>query len=426
MDLLPCGHVAHQGKSRLCRHLFGAESDDDRIWLMTGAGVDRDIVCAACDASDEPLELFDACEGCVERAQDDLDVIAIRGEAGILTRDEPMAAETRRTPLPLAVLDIAAVPDQPATWLLLTPEQVVVWNADTGKTSREIPFALRKNTSAERRMTPRRLRIHAAAGGRSAAVVTDYGQFGIVLDLDSGRTTMKLDRHTYHEDTVPFPIAFVTTDSGTLLVHGTAWNRLDVSRPDSGELLTAREFVSRGDQPPEHHSGYFHGRLHLSRSGRYLASDGWFWSPAGMPRVFDLRRWMRDNRWESEDGDSVRHLAQRWYHWDSPMCWADDDRLVVYGIGPDDEMLIPGVRVFDPLTGQETIQFAGPTASPGFLHADGDDLYSADADGMARWDLRTGERTGQVPGFVPTHHHPANRELVRLDGDAIVRWPLPR
>lgn len=78
--------------------------------------------------------------------------------------------------------------------------------------------------------------------------------------------------------------------------------------------------------------------MHLSRTGRFLGLDGWAWSPAGLPRVFDLHRWLRDNVWESEDGPSLLTLALRWYLWETPMCWTDDDLFVVGGIGSDDEI----------------------------------------------------------------------------------------
>jgi hypothetical protein len=425
MEVLPCGHVAHKGNGRLCRHLFGEDSDgEDRVWLLTGKGLDRDVACTACDESGEPVELLEACEGCVERAADDLGVTAIRGEPGIGVRDEPLAVETRRTRMPDGVVDAAAVPDRPATWLLLTSDRVLRWNADTGEVERETPFDLTTDPSRAWAGRKQRHRLHASAGGRFAAVGVDYGQHGLVLDLDTARVTMDLDRGTYHQDTVPFPLAFLTAEDGPRLVHGTAWNRIDVSDPATGELLTAREFTSAGNEPPAHYSGYFQGRLHPSRSGQYLGLDGWVWSPAGLPTVFDLRRWLRVNRFEPEDGPSLLTLAQRWYLWDTPMCWTDDEHLVVWGIGPDDEIMVPGVRVFDPLTGHEVRAFAGPTGS-GALFSAGSVLFSADPGGLTRWDLSTGERTGTVPGFVPAHHHPAGRELVELRDGTMVRWPLP-
>jgi hypothetical protein len=70
--------------------------------------------------------------------------------------------------------------------------------------------------------------------------------------------------------------------------------------------------------------------------------------------------------------------------------------------------MLAGVRLFDAPTGTELASFAGPT---GALFADRGRLYAATPDGLDVWDPFTGERTGTVPGFVPTAHHPGAGEL---------------
>lgn len=147
----------------------------------------------------------------------------------------------------------------------------------------------------------------------------DYGRRGLVLDLESGRVTMELDRGSYHPETQPFPVAFTAIGDEAILVHATAWNRLDLSDPSCGRLRSGRGTDGRKDEPrPQHCRDYFHGRLLVSPGGRYLADDGWVWHPSGLPSVWNLDRWVRHNPFESEDGPSLLHLCQRDYYWDAP------------------------------------------------------------------------------------------------------------
>lgn len=427
MELLACGHPAYPARGRLCRHLLIEEPDDlDRVWILTGVGIEHDVCCEDCHKSGEPIELVQACEGCFERADMEYGVVALRGEPGIAERLEPLDSQLVRTSLPVAPLDIAAVPDVPGDWLLLSHNRVLRWNSETGKVLRERSFQPPK-PGVEKVWNNRqpRLRLHAAPGGRFAAVVMDYGRHGLVMDLDRGRVTLELDRETYHTDTTPFPLAFDLFEGNLAVVHARNWCQLDLSDPASGQLLTPRPSEwTRGDRRLEHDRDYFHGALHRSPGGRWLADDGWVWHPAGMPRVWDLRRWRLDDLWTSEsEADSTRPLCQRDYHWDAPMCWIGEDQLAISGIGGDDLALIPGVCIFDPATGAERFRFAGPS---GPLHSDGHWLYSSGPDGLSRWDPLTGDRTGRLPGFSPTRHHPAGGELIAVDSDTLVRWRIPQ
>ena len=152
-----------------------------------------------------------------------------------------------------------------------------------------------------------------------------------------------------------------------------------------------------------------------------VADDGWVWHPVGIPTTWDLRAWLDDNVWESEDGHSRIRLCMRPYHWNVPMCWLDDQRLAVSGIGGDDEAMLAGIRVFSATTGVELTAFAGPT---GELFADRTRLYAADPGGLTIWDPVTGDRMGRIPDFVPTHHHRGVGELVAADGPVLRRWRM--
>lgn len=254
-------------------------------------------------------------------------------------------------------------------------------------------------------------------------MTVDFGQFGVLVDLAGGRERMRLDRATYQVEQTPFPMAFVRMDGRWALAHATDWNRLDLTDAATGVRLTPREFPAvEGERSPPHSLDYFHGALHPSPDGRWIVSDGWVWHPVGIPRLWDLRRWRHDDVFEAEDGESVRQLRFVDYHWNVPMCWLDESRLAIGGIGCDDLAMIPGVEIFDAESGERVGRFAGPT---GPLHCDGTRLYASAPDGLEVWDPETGERTGCVPGFTPTHHHRGGRQLAAVDEGALVLWQIP-
>jgi len=90
------------------------------------------------------------------------------------------------------------------------------------------------------------------------------------------------------------------------------------------------------------------------------------------------------------------------------------------GIGADDKAMIPGVEIYDVRTTALITSFAGPV---GRLHFDRDRLYASSPGGLQIWDTQSGENTGTVPGFVPTHYHPGSHELAAIDETALVTWP---
>ncbi len=383
MELLDCGHVAVAGPARMCRHLIGPETEfHEHARHLTGRGLDADLYCPACDRDPRAADLVTACEGCFDRHE--FGCIAWRGTPGIPSRPEPVPTELTTDRLPESVVDIAPVSGSPrSVWLLLTAAGDIL-RLDDGTVTARAP-GIAKGAGRH---------LHCSAGGRFAAVVDDHGHRGVVADLETGRVTLTLDGGRGHEDTVPFSVAF----SGDHVVHRIDWNLLVVSDARTGAVLHAQDGVD-----------YFHGALHVSPSGRWVADDGWVWAPVGIPRVWDMRLTVYTD------------LCQRAYHWTSPMCWIGDDLLAVSGIGDDDLALLPGVRIFDAPTGAELTAFAGPR---GALFAAGRRLYGAAPDGLEVWNPFTGERTGRVPGFVPRWHHRGAAELAAISDGELVRWRL--
>jgi hypothetical protein len=419
VEVLPCGHVAARGDSKLCRHLHG-EFSVAYVGVLRGAGLECDYRCTACDDADV-AELMEACEGCVGRVVDGDGLVGYRGRPGIAERPEPLDPHLVLLPAPVRhLLDMAPVDEVPGRWLLLTPTRVHRWDAATREVCDGVPYTLPEQpgdgSAPGKAPGPR---LHAGPGGRHAVVAVDYGRHGVLLDMAAGEVVMRLDRGGYHPEQTRYPVAFVT---GGLLAHGTDWNRLDLTDPATGTLVTAREPTSyRHREPlPEHYLDFFHGRLHASPDGRRLLEDGWAWSPVGGVRTWDATAW-RDNPWESEDGPSLRHLCWR-DSWDVPACWWGPDRAVLWGIGSDEEAMLDGARIFDVDSGEEVGRFPGPAGE--FFH-DRDRLYAACPDGLEIWDLTTGERTGRIPDFVPRWFRRRDRVLTARHGDWLSCWRLP-
>ncbi|WP_238011191.1 hypothetical protein KZZ52_22150 [Dactylosporangium sp. AC04546] len=416
----PCGHVANPSTSRACPHLAPPPEDPGgHVRVMTGHGMEFDLVCEACDRAGEPVELTAICEGCAERAFDDGDLVAWRGSAGIPERPEPMPPVYRWSPPHELgeVIDLAPVwGDRRSRWLALTADGRVAELApdDDRATTRATLTLPREPDHKPYLDRTLRHRLHASACGRFAAVVNDYGRLGLVVDLDrDGAVTMELHGGGYRADTVPFSLAFAVHDGRPVVVHRTDWNRLDVSDPESGRLLTGRAFAKGEDLD------YFHGRIVASPGGAAVADDGWIWSPVGVPLVWSLRRWLDEDVYESERGPSLHRLCFRDYHWDTPLCFVGETAVAVSGIGDDDIAMLPGTRVFSVGTGDELTAFAGPQ---GAFFSDGVRLYSAHADGLHVWDPVTGHRTGTVPGFAPACLHHGTGELAAFTAGDLVRW----
>ncbi|MGC0397882.1 hypothetical protein RKD27_000526 [Streptomyces sp. SAI-126] len=327
-----------------------------------------------------------------------------------------------------AVADLAAVSDgEQPVWLALGEDGTISrWDMATGHheavATTTVPDEPDHDPWNDR---PLRRRLHASHDGMFAAVVNDYGRFGEVIDLRTGEVTLDLENEGYETETVPFSLAFGQSQGRCVVIHRTDWNRLDVSDPQTGLLLTDRSIpVPPEEGPlPEHYLDYFHGALYVSPDGKRILDDGWIWHPIGVPSVWDLSPWFETNVWESEDGPSRVDVCDRGYYWNSAMTWIDSVRVAVEGIGEDDSVMRPGARIFDTSrTGQyemavELLVIAGPT---GPFFSDGSRLFSCGDAGLSIWDPVEGKLLGEVPGLSPTHHHPDARQFLQL-GDGVVR-----
>ncbi|MFF1367952.1 hypothetical protein [Streptomyces virginiae] len=270
------------------------------------------------------------------------------------------------------------------------------------------------------------LRLHASRDGAFAAVVIDHGRTGEVLDLSTGRVTVPLENDGYQSDTVPFSLAFTEHAGRVVVLHRTEWNLIEATDAATGAQV-ARMPATDGDSldPSDH----FHGALHPSPAGTRIASDAWVWHPLGRPVVWNLDQWLTEGEqaWSGDIGRAA--LPACAYHWNRPLVWLDEDRLVLSGLGDDEQELRPGARVFDlgrrgpdgPGNTEEPPEiatFGGPEGR--FFAADGL-LYSSSESGLEIWNPTTGTRLGALAGFRPTHHDLTRGELLELSAAGLRR-----
>ena len=417
----------------MCVHLLEALAPDGDVEFyqrFTGTGREFELRCAACHAggggADVPLRRL--CERCCARVQEAggvFGVLGVEGRPGVRERSPSRVRFVHeRVALPTPVPDLATtlqpIGGSPAcAFVALTRAGGFVrLDADRGVVE---PLC---HLSPDARVDlDKPVDLHVSPEGDLAAVANSHGQFGAVVHLTTGRLTMRLARDTYHIAHSRFPLAFFRRGDRTLLVHATAWNRLDISDADNGRRLTAREFVVRPPlRLPDHYLDYFHAGLAVSPDRRWIADNGWVWHPVGVVTSWSLADWIGGNVWESEDGPSKHALCHRSYFWDGPLCWVGDRTLAVWGYGTDDDWLLPAVRLFDVASGEETGWFPGPEKGEMLAAADAGTLLSFSGEqGTSVWDVATGDRLLHALDFRPHAYHPGAKRFVTLFPDGVLQ-----
>ena len=405
-----CGHTG-SAAGRVCSHL-SAYLTGEHVRRFTGAGGAFDLLCPACAHDGGHEQLRSVCAACLQTALDEGSWGGVAGTPEVRERPTGLSF-VHETVGPLHLED-PLLDIQPVRCF---DRQLWVGVDRAGRLLRldldETSVAALGHLGDTPIDPDESVALHLSADGRFATVANARGRYGAVVDLQTGAVTMRLDRGDYRVEHSNFPVAFTEIDGRAVLIHGTGWNRLDVSDPRTGERLTPREHAppQQDGTRPEHYLDYFHGGLAVSPDGRFVSDNGWVWSPVGAVVVWDLRRWLRENPWESEDGPSRRSLCWRDYFWDGPLCWIGNDRLAVWGYGTDDEWLVPAVRVFDAASGREVYWFAGPR---GELTFDGE-LFSNDlVEGTSVWDVDTGERLLRDAAFCPYRYHSGAKTFLTL------------
>ena len=405
----------------VCYHLI--EDDGlDKYRQFTGLGNAYNLFCNQCWANQAELEAnlrqvspekfedvdgYGSCEGFI-------------GEAEVLQRPSDLkfihALHWLRKPLPSSILSIQPEHNvTTSTWIaILASREVVRIELDKGTFNR---LCVIKSSSIN---FSEKIAVHLSPDNQLLAIVNERGSLGIVVDLSTGKPMMELNRGKYYPAQTPFPVAFFQVSDEIFLVHGTNWNRLDISNPRTGKLLTERAYVpsNEANTRPEHYLDYFHGFPVISPDAKWIIEDGWIWMPYGVTRLWNLQRWLTQNVWESEDGVSLKWFNWRLYFWDVPLCWTNNQTIAVWGFGDGDDTMIPAVQLFDAESGKLLRWFAGP--KQGALYFD-TYLFSTSNEGTDVWDIETGERLLHDPDLKPAVYHPHKHQFLTILPDATFR-----
>ncbi|EWM11458.1 hypothetical protein [Kutzneria sp. 744] len=243
--------------------------------------------------------------------------------------------------------------------------------------------------------------IHVSHDGRFAAVVTNFGRYGEVIDLSDGSLALEFDRGDDDNWTTYYPAAFLPDGTFVTATESNCLDRFDLS---TGENLTARD-ISYG---AERYEDCFHGGLTPSPSGRWLIDDGWVWHPIGILRAIDMAVWSQD-RYAAEHGIVVDDPDG---FWNRPPAWLDDDVFAVHNQAH-------GVTLDRAPTFEEVGRFHGPS---GRMWAHQGRLHTVTDEGMEVWDPADGARTGRLKGFSPTAYNRVAGVFAQLTGEQLHTW----
>jgi hypothetical protein len=167
-------------------------------------------------------------------------------------------------------------------------------------------------------------------------VTERFGCNASLVNIETG-TVRELKREPYHADVSSYSIGFIEQDDRTLLIHQTAWNRLDILDIATGENLTEREIICRetdvknedGNTKYEYRNylDFFHSRIQVSPEGEYFLSNGWVWGPQDRIAIFSLRKFLQ--LYELSAIFMDQPFCNGGYNWDRPCCFIDDNTFAV-------------------------------------------------------------------------------------------------
>ncbi len=442
-----CSHPDAVNLFEVCSHLWenrkgSASGKGDYYRCFSGSGLDRSLLCKACDEIGSGINTpkVSICEECFLEMEEGGQRIGDWGVPGYKIRDAGLQmCSTTVSPLPDAARVVRIAPIHAASgshWLVLTDRNELLRIDFVTEDCRRISGVAELGLPIDVELS-----LVVSKSGVFAVIATMFGEIGVVIEITSGKVTMALKRGDYRNEHCRFPAAFFEHDGETLLVHATDWNRLDISDPRTGRLLTPRAptaFV-KGEEMPPHYLDYFHCGLAISSNNEWIADNGWVWSPHGVVSTWSLRNWLIENIWESEDGVTKRSDVSRSYYWDGPLCWLNNCQLAAWGVGQDDYSLLPAVRVVDVTNGNEHPSIIGPfgptepattpeaalqntkLAVQGVLEFDHYLFAWSGAAGFTAWDIVDGARVFEEKTFCPLAYNRATQQFFSQDSAGTCR-----
>lgn len=155
-------------------------------------------------------------------------------------------------------------------------------------------------------------------------IVQQKGTEGIVLHLSNPSFQKRLNRGDYCVEHCSFPIAFYTIDNQTFLIHGTDWNRLDITCLETDKLSTDRivDYETKSN-----YFDYFHSSLSISPDEKHFTSNGWIWHPYGQNTLYSIDDFLKNFELSHQNIDLAEDCYS--FDWDRPLCWVDENTLAI-------------------------------------------------------------------------------------------------
>jgi len=164
-------------------------------------------------------------------------------------------------------------------------------------------------------------------------VVQNRSTKGFIININDPAYFKKLERSEYQVGNSSFPIGFFERDGIIHLIHGTDWNRVDITRLDNDEFLTKRgiDFKSKTN-----YEDFFHSELSVSPDGRRFLSNGWVWSPFDVICSYETDQFLKT----FEAGGTYLDFPQTTGDlWDRPLTWVSNTLVAIgYNKAEDDEL----------------------------------------------------------------------------------------
>lgn len=315
---ISCAHKnAHETRD-ICVHLLAIEPSavDYHRWF-TGQGYESYLICEKCHAQltdgKHDIPLRPICKRCFREIEENGSFSGIIGQPESKERTTTLSILRETVTLPISERILALQPVNAlheSVWIALTAAGNLLQIDLTGKTVTQLIHLPPSQLDLTKEVT-----LHLAPDGHLAAVANTHGQHGLVVDMSTGHMLLELWRGNDYIEQSSFPIAFFVDNGRTLLVHGTEWNRLDISDPRSGELLTPRLTPQheRGKPLPPHYLDYFHSSLTVSPDQQWIVDNGWVWQPVGCITAWHLPTWLHDNVGVRRWGYSESAVYARWF-----------------------------------------------------------------------------------------------------------------
>ena len=158
------------------------------------------------------------------------------------------------------------------------------------------------------------------------AFVNTISTKGFMFNLLDNSLHLSLERGDYHVEHCSFPIAFYSRKDEVFLIHGTDWNRLDITSLSDKKLMTDR-IVAYHKENPVNYFDYFHSLLCISPDEKHFISNGWVWSPYDLLMMWQIEDFLTEYELKYQN---LSDLDTSGYNWDRPLCWIDE-KTIAYG-----------------------------------------------------------------------------------------------